>query len=100
MNNEFAFLSKMNFWVMVFGAANVTLIDPSFATQPWYVSLGKFLGLVSAGFVTVQQVHRMSDKEVEVAQIRATAAMETANIAARAQMDATNPNIPPMVADA
>lgn len=58
MNEKFAFLTSTRFWAMVITSASVVLIDPAFATQPWYVSFGKFLGLVGAGFVTVKTIDR------------------------------------------
>lgn len=55
-------LKAPRFWVMVIGVASAILIDPDFPTNPWYITLGKFLGLVSAGFVTVRTVDRASEK--------------------------------------
>ena len=73
-NPKYAFLYSTRFWSMVIASASATLIDPSFDTQVWYVSLGKFLGLVSAGFVAVGSLDRVSDKKVEVAKIEASSA--------------------------
>lgn len=56
------FLTSNRFWAMVITSASAVLIDPSFATQPWYITLGKFLGLVGAGFVTVRTLDRASEK--------------------------------------
>ncbi len=56
------FLKATRFWVMLLGCASTILIDPSFPTTPWYLTLGKFLSLVSAGFVTVRTVDRASEK--------------------------------------
>jgi uncharacterized membrane protein len=56
------FLKSTRFWVMIIGAASAVLIDPSFATAQWYESLGKFLSIVAAGFITVRTVDRASEK--------------------------------------
>lgn len=47
---------------MIMGAASAVLIDPSFQTQHWSISLGKFLSLVSAGFIGVRTVDRAAEK--------------------------------------
>jgi hypothetical protein len=60
---DYSFLGANRFWFMVLGAASAVLVDPELTTQPWYVSLGKFLGLLSAGFVTVRTIDRASEQK-------------------------------------
>lgn len=55
-------LKSSRFWVMIMGTASTILIDPSFATQTWYVSLGKFLALTSVGFVGIRTIDRASEQ--------------------------------------
>ena len=62
MNNKFEFLYATRFWAMVLASASVALLDPAIANQPWYVTFGKFLGLVGADFVAVKSWDRFSDK--------------------------------------
>lgn len=59
------------FWGVVITSASVVLVDPSFPTTAWYISLAKFLGLVSAGTLGIRTVDRLGDKKVESAQITA-----------------------------
>lgn len=61
------FLNSPRFWALILGSASTVLIDPSFPTQEWYISVGKFLGLVSAGFIVV----RTTDRATEVLSGRA-----------------------------
>lgn len=63
----YGFVFSNRFWALVGTSASATLVDPSFPTQPWYVSVGKFLGLLGAGFTIVRTVDRVSDKKVEAA---------------------------------
>jgi len=71
MNNEkFAFIYSTRFWSMVITSASVVLVDPTFPTTPWYVAVGKFLGLIAAGFTVIRTVDRNSDKKVEAAAIQ------------------------------
>ena len=56
------FLGSNRFWVLLLGSASAVLVDPAFPTQEWYISLGKFLGLVSGGFITIRTVDRLGDK--------------------------------------
>jgi len=51
-------LHSTRFYGMVIASASAVLIDPSFGTQPWYISLGKFLGLLSTGFVLINSVSK------------------------------------------
>lgn len=59
--SKFSFLTSTRFWAVVITAASVTLVDPSFPGQLWYVSLGKFLGLLGAGFTTVRTIDRNAE---------------------------------------
>ena len=69
MSEKFAFMFSSRFWVLILGSAGTVLSNPEFATLPWYTSLGKFLGLLSAGFITIRTIDRMGDKKVEAAEI-------------------------------
>lgn len=55
---DLSFLASNRFWAIVITSASAVLIDPNFGTQPWYVSLAKFLGLVGAAFTVVRTVDR------------------------------------------
>lgn len=55
--SKFEFLTSTRFWALVLGSASTVLVT-SFGTEPWYVSLGKFLGLLSAGFITLRTIDR------------------------------------------
>lgn len=61
MSKRFDFLFSNAFWAIVIGSASTTLIDPNFSGQEWYVSVGKFLGLVSAGFWVTRTADRTVD---------------------------------------
>jgi F0F1-type ATP synthase assembly protein I len=65
----FDFLTSNRFWSIVITSLSAILIDPSTSTQPWYVTLGKFLGILGTQFTIVRTVDRNADKKVEVAQI-------------------------------
>lgn len=56
------FLTAPRFWALILGSISTVIIDPAFPTQVWYVSLGKFLGLISAGFITIRTVDRATEK--------------------------------------
>lgn len=58
---NWTFLKSTAFYAVVVGAASMTLLDPSFATNQWYVNLGKFLGLFAAGFWTTRSLDRTVD---------------------------------------
>ena len=75
MNNtgKFDFIYSTRFWSMVITSASIILIDPALATQPWYVSLGKFLGLLGTGFVTIKTL----DRSVELATVGKTPVQDT-----------------------
>ena len=64
-NNTWAFLSANRFWAMVLASASAILVDPSLLMVPWWVSLGKFLGLVSTGFVVTRTIDRAVDHTAE-----------------------------------
>jgi len=59
---DFTFLKSNAFYAVLIGAISVTLLDPSLETTPWYVSLGKFLGVFSAGFWGTRSLDRTIDK--------------------------------------
>ncbi len=63
MNEEskFSFIFSLRFWALVIGSASTVLVT-SFGTEPWYISLGKFLGLVSAGFISMGTIDKFSKK--------------------------------------
>ena len=71
MNPKFDFLTSNAFWSNVITSASITLIDPNLATQAWYVTLGKFLGLLSAAFTIVRTIDRTADSKVDAAVITA-----------------------------
>lgn len=58
MSEKFAFLLSTRFWAIVITSASAVLIDPNFGIQPWYISLGKFLGLIGAAFTVVRTIDR------------------------------------------
>lgn len=58
MNDKFAFLYSTRFWAIVLGSASQVLTSPEVATDEWYVSLGKFLSYVAAGFTIVRTIDR------------------------------------------
>jgi hypothetical protein len=60
-SDKFDFLYSVKFYALILGSASTVLIDPSFTTQPWQTSLGKFLALVSAGFITINVAGKFSD---------------------------------------
>ena len=62
---KFDFLTSPAFYSNVITSASVTLIDPNFPTQAWYVSLGKFLGLLSAAFTVTRTIDRSVDKKAD-----------------------------------
>lgn len=62
MKEQFAFLASNRFWMLIIGSASIVFIDPSFPTQHWSVNLGKFLALVSAGFIGIRTADRFGEK--------------------------------------
>lgn len=65
--NKYEFLSSTRFWALVTGSLSTILIDPNLIAQPWYVTVGKFLGLVSAGFIAIRTIDRASEQKVVAA---------------------------------
>ena len=59
--NQFEFLSSNRFWALVLGSASAVLVSSDFMVEHWWVSLGKFLGLLSAGFITLRTVDRATE---------------------------------------
>jgi len=57
-----AFLKSNAFYAIIIGSASILLMDQEIATRPWYVSLGMFLSMVSAGFLGIRTVDRTTDK--------------------------------------
>ncbi len=71
MENKFSFLSSNRFWALVIGAASTVLIDPNLPLQEWYITLGKFLGIIATGFIAIKTVDRNSgDAKVQAAAIQ------------------------------
>ena len=56
------FLTSNRFIALILGSASAVLVDPAFGTQPWYISLGKFLALVSAGFIGIRTADRFGEQ--------------------------------------
>ena len=65
-----ATLKSTRFYAMVVASASAVLIDPSFGTQTWYISLGKFLGLLSTGFVIVNTSSKYEKKDTVVEEVK------------------------------
>lgn len=61
MSEQLEFLASNRFWALVLGSASTILIDPNFSTQKWYVSVGKFFGLLAAGFIAIRSLDRTVD---------------------------------------
>lgn len=61
MNEKLAFLTSTRFWVLILGSASTVLLDPDLVSKPWYVTVGKFLGVISAGFITIRTVDRSAE---------------------------------------
>ena len=79
------FLTATRFWAAVILSAGTILVDPDFASKPWYYNLGKFLIALSAIFIGV----KTADKNLGEAKIL-SAGVTTGEIAAK---DATT--VPP-----
>lgn len=63
MNDKFAFVYSTRFWAIVLGSISTIIVQPEFATDEWYVSVGKILGIVSAWFTAVKTIDRnLGDK--------------------------------------
>lgn len=59
---DWTFLKATRFWAMTMANVSLILLDPNFPTQPWYVSLGKFLALEGGTFTLVKTVDKFSSK--------------------------------------
>ena len=59
---DLRFLKSNAFYAVLIGSVSVMLLDPEIANTPWYVSLGKFLSLFSAGFLGTRTLDRTVDK--------------------------------------
>lgn len=59
---DWTFLKSNAFYAGIIGSASITLVDPNFATNKWYVNLGKFLGYVAAAFWGTRTLDRVTDK--------------------------------------
>lgn len=55
------FLTSTRFWALVIGSASTVLLDPNLPNQKWYITLGKFFALLSAGFVTVRTIDKTAE---------------------------------------
>lgn len=66
--NTFDFLTSNRFWALIIGSASTILVT-SFGQELWYISLGKFLGLVSAGFITLRTIDRNTGDAASVATV-------------------------------
>ena len=56
---DLQFLKSERFYFLLMGSAAVVLQEPDTSERPWYVTLGRFLALISAGFITVGTVDRV-----------------------------------------
>ena len=55
-------LGSNRFWGVVGTSAAIVLTAPDFATNAWFVNLGKFLGLVFGGATVVGTLDRVSSQ--------------------------------------
>ncbi len=55
---DLEFLTSNRFWALIIGAASTILLDPNAPNKKWYVNVGQFLAIVSAGFITIRTVDR------------------------------------------
>lgn len=55
---KFNFIYSTRFWAVVLGSISTIIVQPEFAIDEWYVSVGKILGLVSAGFTAIRTIDR------------------------------------------
>lgn len=58
--SQFDFLTSNRFWALILGSASTVLVN-NFGNEPWYVSLGRFLGYVSTGFIAIRTVDRATE---------------------------------------
>ena len=61
MNVKLEFLNSTRFWAGVVGSLSVVLISPDFFINPWYVNLGKFLGLLATVFIGIRSLDRTAE---------------------------------------
>ena len=59
---DLKFLKSTAFYAINLGAISAVLIDPTLSTSSWYVTLGKFIGIISAGFWGTRTLDRTVDK--------------------------------------
>lgn len=62
MNEQFAFLKAPRFYAMTMANVSLVLLDPNFPTQPWYVSVGKFLALEGSTFTLIRTIDRATEQ--------------------------------------
>lgn len=55
------FLTSTRFWALVLGDIALMLRDPSITVDSWYVTAGKFLAVLAAGFISIRTVDRFSE---------------------------------------
>ena len=77
LDMDLSFLKANRWWFMVFGIAGGILLDPTFPTSPWYVTLGKFLTALGGLHLVVGTVDRNVDKKTDAIKVAAVAALET-----------------------
>lgn len=58
---DFSFLTSNRFIVLIVGSLATVLLDPEFPNQEWYISLGKFLQIIAAGFIAVRTIDRATE---------------------------------------
>ncbi len=59
---DLRFLTSNRFWALILGAASTVMLDPATPTQKLYVTIGKFLAIVTAGFVTIRTIDRTTEQ--------------------------------------
>ncbi len=67
---DYSFLTSNRFWFLILGSASAVLVDPEISSRPLYYTIGKFLGLLSAGFIVIRSTDRatevLSNRELPV----------------------------------
>lgn len=66
MTENLKFIVSPTFWSMVLTVSGGVLVDPNFPTQPWYITLGKWLLGVAGGFTVVGTINRNADKKLDM----------------------------------
>ncbi len=69
LNGKFAFLTSSRFWAIVIASLSIYLKAKGFIGDPEMILISSIMG----GFAVVRTVDRVSDKQVEVANIVASA---------------------------